>query len=185
MRFRKPPPGIGTAGFAHFGERSVLAEPVLGVPNPTGIWIGDDVDIRPHAFLEALAPRGDVVLRIGDGTYVGPFCRITAIGGVEIGAKVLIADRCYISDSGHEYEDVDRPIIDQGMRHGRKVVIGDGAWLGVGAVVVGEVTIGRNSVVGANSVVRSSVPDFTVVAGDPAVPIRQFADGRWQRVEPS
>jgi acetyltransferase-like isoleucine patch superfamily enzyme len=156
--------------------------PVVGVPNPTGVWVGSGVEIGPYAFLEALAPQGEVVLRVGDGSYIGPFARITAIGGVTIGRKVLIADRCYLSDSGHEYEDPDLPIIDQGMRHGRSVTIGDGAWLGVGAVVVGDVTIGRNAVVGANSVVRSSVPDLTVVAGDPAVPIRTYVDGRWQRV---
>jgi acetyltransferase-like isoleucine patch superfamily enzyme len=168
---------------AHFGVGSTLADPVLDVPNPSGVHIGDYVNIRPYAFLESLSPRGDVKLRIGNGTYIGPFVRITAVGGVDIGEKVLIADRCYISDTGHEYEDVSQPIIDQGLRKGRQLTIERGAWIGIGAAIVGNVTVGQGAVVGANCVVRHDVPPFTVVAGDPARIVRQYVDGRWVSVD--
>jgi acetyltransferase-like isoleucine patch superfamily enzyme len=167
---------------AHFGTGSNLADPVLGIPNPSGVHVGDDVDIRPYAFLESVSPRGVVTITIGDGTYVGPFARFTAIGGIDIGEKVLIADRCYISDSGHEYEDVTRPIMDQGLRAGRRVVIERGAWIGIGAAIVGHVTVGQGAVVGANCVVREDVPPFSVVAGDPARVVRQYVHGRWVAV---
>jgi acetyltransferase-like isoleucine patch superfamily enzyme len=169
--------------FAAFGEGSRIVRPVVEIPNPTGIAIGRDVDIRAHAFLEAIAPRGTVVLTIGDGTYIGPFARISAITEVTIGRDVLIADRCYIADTGHVYEDVTVPIKHQPMRLGNRVSIGDGSWIGINVAIVGNVRIGEQSVVGANSVVREDVPPCSVVVGDPARVVRQHRDGRWQRVE--
>ena len=169
---------------AHFGDCSTLGEPVVGVPFPSAVHIGDWVHIRPYAFLEAfsgLETGGGIT--IGNGSYLGAFARLTAVGGIEIGEKVLISDRVYISDSGHVYEDVTRPIIDQGLRTGRRVVIERGAWIGIGAAIVGDVTIGQNAVVAANCVVREDVPAFSVVAGDPARIVRRYLDGRWVSIE--
>jgi len=161
-------------------------EPALLVDNPTGMWIGDRVDIRSHVVMEALAPPGQVVLEIGDDTYIGYFGRITALGGVSIGRSVLIADRVYLSDTGHVYEDVSRPVKDQPLREGRRLEIGDGAWLGVGAVVVGGIRVGRGAVVGAGAVVREDVPDHCVVVGNPAQIVRRYVDegdgGAWRWV---
>lgn len=170
--------------WARFGAGSQLLEPALLVDNPAGIAIGERVDIRSHVVMEALCPPGQVVLEIGDDTYIGYFGRITALGGVTIGRSVLIADRVYISDTGHVYEDVSRPVKDQPLRGGRRLVIDDGAWLGVGAVVVGGVRIGRGAVVGAGAVVREDVPDHCVVVGNPAQVVRRYVDdgagGSWR-----
>jgi acetyltransferase-like isoleucine patch superfamily enzyme len=54
------------------------------------------------------------------------------------------------------------------------VVIGDGSWLGHGAVVLPGVTIGKHVVIGANSVVTKDIPDFSVAVGSPARVIRQY-----------
>ena len=171
------------AQLAGFGMGSTLRDPVLGVPNPAGVHIGDWVNIGPYAFLESFSPPGAAGITVGTGTYIGAFSRLTAVGGIDIGEKVLISDRCYISDTGHVYEDVTRPIMDQGLRTGRRVVIERGAWIGIGVAIVGNVTIGQNAVVGANCVVREDVPPFTVVAGDPARIVRRWVDGRWVFVD--
>lgn len=55
------------------------------------------------------------------------------------------------------------------------VVIGADAWLGVGAIVLPDTTIGEGAVVGAGSVVTRDVPAWTVVAGVPAKPLRRIA----------
>jgi len=81
----------------------------------------------------------------------------------------------YISDHRHEFGDPVVPIADQGITGIRPVRIGDGAWLGQNVVICPGVTIGRNAVVGANSVVRHDVPDFAVVAGAPARLIRMIS----------
>jgi len=64
----------------------------------------------------------------------------------------------------------------------RAVRIGDGSWIGHGAVILPGVTIGRHVVVGANSVVTSDIPDFSVAVGSPARVIRQLRDGKWEDV---
>lgn len=168
--------------FAAFGEYSTVRQPVVSIVNAPGIHVGSWVTIGAYAVIEALAPERGVTVRIGDGTYLGNFLRLTALGGVEIGRDVLVSDRVYLSDTGHLYDDVTRPINHQGLRDGRRVVVGDGAWIGIGAVICGNVSIGRNAVVGANAVVRGDVPDFSVVAGDPAEVIRYHDGTAWHWV---
>jgi acetyltransferase-like isoleucine patch superfamily enzyme len=171
--------------FAAFGDVSVIHEPVLSIVNPSGISIGSWVNIGAYAVIEALMPERGVTVRIDDGAYLGNFLRLTAMNEVHIGSESMISDRVYISDTGHHYEDITIPIKRQPLRDGRSVRIGEGAWIGIGAVIVGDITIGRNAVVAANSVVRDDVPDHTVVAGDPAVVVRHHSDGGWRSIRPS
>ena len=183
MRLRRQAPSDDAArlGLARCGPGSRIVHPTFGVHNPTSIALGSRVLIQSHAFLEAIGMPGEVVLDIGDDTYIGFMGRITALSGVSIGNSVLIADRVYISDTGHEYEDPDVPIKDQPLRVGRRVRIDDGVWLGVGSTVVGNIHIGQNAVIAAGCVVRGDVEARTVVAGDPARVVRRYADGKWQR----
>lgn len=178
-----PPPfteeSDGLPGFAAFGPCSVLHRPVRSIVNPAGIRVGSFVSIGSGAIIEALVPERGVTVTIHDGAYIGHGLRLTAVGEVVIGEEAMLADDCYVSDTNHIYEDVREPIKRQGLRDGRRVEIGPGAWLGIGAVVCGNVRIGRNAVVGARSVVTSDVPDFCVVAGNPARIVRRWDGERW------
>ena len=171
-------PGID---FASFGPYSVLHQPVVSVVNAPGIHIGSWVNIGSYAVMEALVPERGVTVHIGDGTYIGHFLRLTAVGGVHIANEALIADRVYISDTNHIYEDVTQPIKRQGLVDHRHVEIDEGCWIGIGAAIVGNLRIGRNSVVGANAVVTRDVPDHTVVAGNPARVVRRHDGEAWRR----
>ena len=166
--------------FAAFGPCSELHAPVVSIVNPGGISIGAFVKIGSFGVIEALVPERGVTVRIADGAYIGHFPRITAVGEVVIGEEAMLADRVYLSDTGHLYEDPSEPIKRQGLRDGRRIEIGRGAWIGIGAAVVGNVRIGENAVVGANAVVREDVPDFTVVAGNPAQVVRRHDGDRWE-----
>ncbi len=165
---------------SHFGKGSRIEEPVLVLSNPAGIWIGDNVTIGSYAVLEANAPHGRRVLSIGNDTYIGYFARVTAATEVRIGAHVLISDRVYVSDTGHNYEDTTTWISHQGLRSGRHVEICDGAWIGIGAVIVGNVRVGIGAVVGANSLVQTDVPDYSVVVGNPARVVRHYDGENWR-----
>ncbi len=170
--------------FAAFGPVSELKTPTLSIANPEAIHIGSWVTVGSFAVIEALRPDRGINVTIGDGTYIGHFHRLTAVTRVTIGANVLIADRVYISDTGHNYDDLTRPINQQGLMDGNEVEIGDGAWIGIGAAIVGNVRIGRNAIVGANAVVRSDVPDFSVAIGNPAQIVRRHDGERWEWLVP-
>lgn len=168
--------------FAAFGPYSTMHAPALLIDNAPGIHVGSWVNIGSNAIMEAYGEG--VSITIEDGTYIGHFLRMTSVGGIHIGEEALISDRVYISDTGHVYEDVTLPIKRQGLRTGRRVEIGPGAWIGIGAAIVGNVRIGRNAIVGANAVVRSDVPDFTVVGGNPARVLRHHDGENWQWAAP-
>jgi len=90
---------------------------------------------------------------------------------------VNVAQQVLIMDHNHAYEDIEVPIINQGITKGGRIQIGEGTWIGRGAAIVcsrGELTIGRHCVVSANSVVTRSIPDYSVVFGMPAAIIRQY-----------
>jgi acetyltransferase-like isoleucine patch superfamily enzyme len=179
---RLPPwtPPTDLPDFASFGPYSELAHPRLSIVNPEGIHIGAFVKIGALAVIEAMDPAQGAVVRIGDGAYIGNFARITGVGEVVIGEEAMLADRVYVSDTNHVYEDVSQPIKRQGLRAGRRVEIARGAWIGIGAVVVGGVRVGEGAVVGANTVVTEDVADFTVVAGNPARVVREHDGDAWR-----
>lgn len=78
----------------------------------------------------------------------------------------------HIYVSNHKFEDVTIPIYYQGHSPAKSVLVKEGSWIGANSVILPGVTIGRNSVVGAGSIVTKDVPDFTLVAGNPAKMIR-------------
>lgn len=181
-----PGPGapVDESAFAAFGPYSELGLPAVSIVHPQSIHVGTFVKIGAFAVIEALVPERGVSVRIEDGAYVGNFPRLTAVGEVVIGEEAMLSDRVYVSDTGHVYEDVSQPIKRQGLRDGRRVEIGRGAWVGIGAAIVGDVRVGENAVIAANTVVREDVPDRTVVAGNPAQVVRQHDGDRWQWMVP-
>lgn len=157
---------------------SIGAGSKLLKPTITGgkkIFIGKNVFVRKNTWLAADPATGDVNCRlvIGDGTYIGNNCHIYASSLIEIGKKVLIADKVYLSDNIHSYENVNVPVIDQPVKQLNAVILKDGCWLGENVCVIG-VVIGKNSVVGANSVVTKDIPDYCVAVGSPAVVIKRY-----------
>jgi acetyltransferase-like isoleucine patch superfamily enzyme len=165
---------LAGGAFAEFGARTVLQPPVR-VVGEAGIAIGSDVSIGAGSWLQSLAREGGVVLRIGDGTSISGNVVISAARSVRLGSKVLLARGVYISDHIHNYGDIERAVLDQGIGRVQPVEIGDGAWLGENVVVCPGVTIGRGAVVGANAVVTTDVPAHSLAVGAPARVVRSFA----------
>lgn len=155
--------------FASWGVKSRL-EPSAKLIHPGLVCVGDRVNICEHSWLNACDDQdnGRPTLTIGDGTYIGRFAHINAWRSVIIEKNVLIADRVFISDCEHMHTDTQRPIIQQGDVFKGEVRLKEGCWLGIGVVILPGVTVGRNAIVGANSVVTKSIPDYAIAVGIPA-----------------
>lgn len=150
------------------------------------IFIGSKVYINDRGWLACEPLTGDkhAKLSIGDGTYIGRFCHIYATANIEIGKKVLMADKVYISDNLHSYENIELPVMDQPIKQTKAVSIGDGAWLGENVCVIGA-SVGRNTVIGANSIVTKDIPDLCVAVGSPAMIIKRYNSETkmWQKTD--
>lgn len=128
----------------------------------------------PHDYdPKTFGPR-DPRLSIGDGTTVGDGVFINCTNSIEIGKHLIISSRVYIGDAGHHYMNLGLPITLSANTEGRPVKIGDQTWIGVGAVIMEGVTIGKHAIIGSNSVVNKSVPDYGVAAGVPAKLIKML-----------
>lgn len=129
------------------------------------IILEDSVTVHPYAQIWS----GCGTVRVGKGSEIGERCRISIANSLEIGEKVLLSPNVYLTDCDHEYRNIDIPVIDQGIvQKGQKVSIGDGSYIGINAVIVGNVKIGKHCVIGANSVVTKDIPDYSVAVGSPA-----------------
>ena len=136
------------------------------------ITLEDSVTVRPYAQIWS---GGGGTVRIGRGSEIGERCRVSIANSLEIGEKVLLSPNVYITDCDHEYRNIDVPVIDQGIvQKGQKISIGDGSYIGINAVIVGNVKIGKHCVIGANSVVTRDVPDYCVAVGGPVRVIKNI-----------
>lgn len=114
-------------------------------------------------------------IKIDDYVFINKYVALEAFNYIEIGKYVAIASKVYISDSNHEYTNIYTPIAFQGFRtNNNKIVIKDGAWIGNGACIIGNVTIGYGAVIGANAIITKDVPDHSVVVGNPSKIIKIF-----------
>ena len=123
-----------------------------------------------HDYAQILTYGGTITM--GDNCSVNPFCVLYGHGNLKIGNGVRIAASCIIIPSNHIIDDVHVPIYLQG-NSSLGIIIEDNVWIGAGAKILDGVQISRGSVVGAGSVVTRNVDPFTVVAGNPARPLRK------------
>lgn len=172
--------------FGFFGKNVRIISPI-SIEGEKNIYLGNNILVAAQSCLAAtpLTGESDCRLELGDGCTIGRFNHIYATGRVVLGKNVLTANNVYISDNLHDYRNPNLPILKQAIIQKSYVEIGDGTWLGHNACVMG-VKIGRNCVVGANSVVTRDIPDQCVVVGAPAVIIKRFnsASGIWQATTP-
>jgi acetyltransferase-like isoleucine patch superfamily enzyme len=130
------------------------------------------------------AAGNNIRMKIGKCVLIGRQSLVSTGGYLEIGDYCLFAPRVYVSDVDHIFADITQPIIQQGGTLNRSLTIEENCWLGVNVVVSGNITVGRGSVIAANSVVLKDVPPFSVVAGVPArvVKMYDFSTKSWERV---
>lgn len=108
----------------------------------------------------------------------------TLIGPVTIRDDTRLAQNVVLSGLNHNYEDIAKPIFEQGVST-NPIVIEEESWIGANVTIVAGVTVGRHSIVAGGSVVTKDIPPFSVAAGNPARIIKQFnhLTGVWEKVQ--
>lgn len=144
-----------------------------GMPYVSGhaeIYIGDNVTITGDLVIVSGRFLDRPVLTIKDRVVIGGGSVISVNRQVLIEDDVMISTNCSIADNdGHPREAHLRaahaPLTERDMR---PVHIRRYAWIGNGAQIRKGVTIGEGAIIGANSVVISDIPDYSVAMGNPA-----------------
>lgn len=113
---------------------------------------------------------GDEIL-VGRNVFINQNCTFYDLGGLEIGDDVMISPNVSLITTSHPLDPAQRRVT-----VGKPIVIGRNVWIATGAIVLGGVTIGENSVVGAGSVVTKDVPANCFAAGTPARVVRTIGD---------
>ena len=143
------------------------------------ISIGEATYFNDHLVLNAWENyKGQIMspsITIGRGCSFQPYNNITCINRIEIGNGVLTGRWVTICDNNHgdtSLESVELPPRERVMISKGPIVICDNVWIGDKVTVLAGVTIGKNSIIGANSVVTKSIPPYCVAVGNPAKVIK-------------
>lgn len=131
----------------------------------------DTADFRPGAYATSCSN-----ISIGERVVIRPGCMLFAdeFEGITIEDGVMLGAGVHVYVNNHRFDDVERPIIDQGYYPSEPVVLKAGCWVGANAIILPGVVVGENAVVGAGSIVTRSVAPRTLVAGNPARVLRQL-----------
>ena len=136
--------------FANFGEGSEFRAGSYAEMTKK-IWIGKCVTIRPMSYLAADPRENGGMIKIED--------------------QCLLGAGLHIYTNNHRYGELSKPIYKQAYDEASEndsVLLKEGCWIGANVTILKGVTVGRNAVVGAGSVVTRNVKDYEVVAGVPA-----------------
>jgi acetyltransferase-like isoleucine patch superfamily enzyme len=145
-----------------------VLEPGVLVFHPENVSLGRNVYVGHQTILKGYY-RNE--LRIGDEAWIGQQCFFHAAGGITIGARVGVGPGVKVLTSQHAEAGRETPVLFSPIE-AAPVVIEDDADVGVGAIVLPGVTIGRGAIVGAGAVVTRDLPAYAVAVGSPARVLR-------------
>ncbi|WP_291760689.1 sugar O-acetyltransferase [Cellulomonas sp. 73-145] len=140
--------------------KAELFEQLLGRPLPPR------VTIYPPFFTDH-----GLHLELGERVFVNQSCTFLDYAGIRLGERVMVAPKVTFITVGHPVDVDDRRV----WLTGGPIDVGENVWIGAGATILPGVSIGRDSVIAAGSVVAEDVPAGTLVAG-PKASVRR----RWE-----
>ncbi|MDD3206773.1 MAG: DapH/DapD/GlmU-related protein [Lachnospiraceae bacterium] len=142
-------------------KRNALVKEMFGkVEEP--VWVQQPITLA----------RGKTV-SIGSGTYINSGLTLIDDYKITIGSKCLFGTNVTLCTTGHP---IHPELREQGGMYSFPIVIGDGAWIGAGVVILPGITIGENAVIGAGSVVTKDIPANVIAVGNPCKVLREITD---------
>lgn len=161
--------------FHGFGKGSVIHKPIA-IYGPWQMAIGAHVIVLDGAWLAVERQaweRPAPVLRIGDHVGIRPYCTISAAESVVIEDHVILSAFTTVLDCDH----IQVPGVDNVLYNRLETTptrIGKGTWVGERTAILRGADIGRHCIIGANSVVRGEIPDYSVAVGAPARVVKRL-----------
>jgi acetyltransferase-like isoleucine patch superfamily enzyme len=129
----------------------------------TGQAVDESFNLVPPFYTS-----GGRAIRVGRKVFINQCCTIYDMGGVTIGDLVMIGPNVNIITAGHGMKPAER----RAYVEAKPIVIAKNVWIAAAATILGGVTIGENTVIGAGAVVTKDVPPNSFAAGVPAKVIR-------------
>lgn len=137
----------------------------------TLIKIGARSIIDSFVKIKPAGGLGDVV--IGDDVTINSGCVLYTGNGIRIGNNVAIAANCTLAPANHAYQDISRPIIQQGFLPSKGgIIIESDVWIGANCVILDGAVIRTGCIIGAGSIVRGELEACMIYAGVPARKIK-------------
>lgn len=148
--------------------KNVIIEDGVRIFHPENIELGDNVYIGHDTILKGYY---NSILSIESNTWIGQQCFIHGAGGVTIGSNVGIGPMVKIHGAKHKETGINKLILFSELEQ-LPIKISEDCNIGIGAVIMGGVTIGRGSKIGANAVVNRNVEEYSIAVGVPAKVIK-------------
>lgn len=166
--------------FKYVGNKSYLG-PEVSIIGSKRIYIGNKVRIYPGSRLET-HHGGEI--SFGDGCTIGQNIHVVSDKKVlSIGRNTTISSNVFITNVNHNYKEIDKHIMEQDFI-GKNTVIGDNCFIGYGVAIQAGTILGKQCIVGSNSVLSGKYPDYSVIVGIPGKIIKQYDEEKkeWVRV---
>lgn len=167
--------------FGSFGEGTLIEGRFLKLVGPQNMHIGNNCNIGINIVMETYErireQKFNPRFELGNNSSIGNESHITCINSIKIGNDVRMGRKVFITDNAHgasessllDISPAMRPLYSKGS-----VVIEDCVWIGEMVSIMPGVTIGRGSIIGANSVITKNIPPYCMAAGNPAKVIKQI-----------
>ncbi len=160
-----------------WGRKPLFFEGMPILKGPGEIAFGDDCRMRGGPVRARLVTGPAGRIELGDRSGIGYGVEFYAEQSVRLGHDTIVGGLVTIYDTSFHPLEEGREV------KVRPVEIGANVWIGRGATILAGVTIGDHAVVAAGSIVTVDVPARTLVAGNPAKPVRELsASDEWHRV---
>lgn len=112
-------------------------------------------------------------IQIGDNFYANHNCTILDGAKVTIGNNVFLGPNCCITTAEHPLDYQQR---NAGIEYAVPIEIADNVWIGASVTILSGVKIGKNSVIGAGSIVTKDIPTNVIAVGNPCKVLREITE---------
>ena len=167
--------------FTKFRMPGYIGKPCF-ISSLKNIKFGKNVRIYPGLRAEICGKNNKIIIE--DNVSIGQNFHVVA-GDLDlvINKNVVISGNVFISNCEHEYIDVAKTLFEQNINT-KETIIGENSFIGYGVVIQAGTKLGKNCIVGSNSILKGEYDDFSVIVGSPGKVIKKYnlITNKWERV---